>query len=174
MAVTCDLRDDPNGIQPRFKHDVGYRLTQAARAIAYGHSDVEFMGPIINQNPVLSPDTKTVNLTYGSAQSIEVRTLNGFEVRLDIEMHLTLIKYFILSKICCVAAECFNDAAWVETKIVDHFNMTVAVAIPPLCSDKKLFGIRYLWRETPCPFKQAALYSGADPNLPSPPYYKQF
>ncbi len=36
------------------------------------------------------------------------------------------------------------------------------------------YGIRYLWLETPCLFKRAAIYSSTDSNLPSPPYYKVF
>jgi hypothetical protein len=40
--------------------------------------------------------------------------------------------------------------------------------------DKQYDGIRYLWRETPCPFKQAAIYSSTDSNLPSPSYFKIF
>ncbi|CAF3826333.1 unnamed protein product, partial [Adineta steineri] len=34
--------------------------------------------------------------------------------------------------------------------------------------------VRYLWRETPCEFKLAPVYSLTDPNLPSPPYLKIF
>lgn len=66
-------------IHPRFKHDVGYRLTQGARAVAYGDSTVEYMGPIVRQ-VTQSPATKTVNVTYGTASSIDVRNTNGFEV----------------------------------------------------------------------------------------------
>ncbi|CAF4848598.1 unnamed protein product, partial [Rotaria socialis] len=38
MAVSLDLRDDPNGIHPRTKHDVGYRLSRSGLAIAYNQS----------------------------------------------------------------------------------------------------------------------------------------
>ncbi len=43
-----------------------------------------------------------------------------------------------------------------------------------MCAGKQLSGVRYLWQGTPCLFKQAAIYSGTDPNLPSPPYLKLF
>ncbi|CAF4509433.1 unnamed protein product, partial [Rotaria magnacalcarata] len=53
-------------------------------------------------------------------------------------------------------------------------NLTITLTISSSCVGQQLFGLRYLWRETPCPFKQAALYSYDDPNLPSPPYIKYF
>jgi hypothetical protein len=46
--------------------------------------------------------------------------------------------------------------------------------VPNECVGKQLYGLRYLWRTTPCLFKEAAIYSGTDPNLPSPPYKKNF
>jgi sialate O-acetylesterase len=52
--------------------------------------------------------------------------------------------------------------------------LTITITVNSFCVGKQLYGIRYLWRETPCPFKQAALYSSTDPNLPSPPYLKLF
>jgi hypothetical protein len=40
------------------------------------------------------------------------------------------------------------------------------------CLGKEINGLRYLWRETPCSFKQAAIYSTLDSNLSTPPYIK--
>jgi hypothetical protein len=48
------------------------------------------------------------------------------------------------------------------------------MTVPIPCVGKPLVGLRYLWRTTPCLFKQAAIYSATDPNLPSPPYIKLF
>ncbi len=67
-----------------------------------------------------------------------------------------------------------NDTAWVETAIAGKSDLTITVTVPSSCVGQQLYGIRYLWRETPCPFKQAAIYSGTDSNLPSPPYLKLF
>lgn len=64
-----------------------------------------------------------------------------------------------------------NDTAWETTTIADITDLTVAVTVPDSCAEKQLYGIRYLWRETPCPFKKAAIYSGTDSNLPAPPYF---
>ncbi|CAF3010638.1 unnamed protein product, partial [Rotaria sp. Silwood2] len=58
--------------------------------------------------------------------------------------------------------------------ISSKYSLTITLTISSSCVGKQLFGLRYLWRETPCPFKQAALYSYTDPNLPSPPYIKYF
>ncbi len=67
-----------------------------------------------------------------------------------------------------------NDTAWVVTTIAGKSDLTITVTVPSSCVGQQLYGIRYLWRETPCPFKQAAIYSGTDSNLPSPPYLKLF
>jgi hypothetical protein len=97
MAVTLDLRDDPNGcveffrssfcriyifrIHPRYKNDVGYRLSRSGLAVAYGQQ-VEFQGPIV-QNVTYTTGGQTVNITYTAVSSIELRNPNnpnGFEV----------------------------------------------------------------------------------------------
>jgi hypothetical protein len=94
MAVACDLRDDPNGwvgffcslfniinsfsVHPRYKHDVGYRLSRSGLAVAYGQQ-VEFQGPIV-QSVAYSTGGRTINITYTAVSSIELRNPNGFEV----------------------------------------------------------------------------------------------
>ncbi len=94
MAVTLDLRDDPNGwvnifcillrtirlfsIHPRNKEDVGYRLSRSSLAVAY-NQEVEFQGPII-QNVAYTSGGSTMDITYTGASSIELRNPNGFEV----------------------------------------------------------------------------------------------
>ncbi len=94
MAVALDLRDDPNlwvntfdswswiiagfSIHPRTKHDVGYRLSRAGLAVAYGQQ-VEFQGPIV-QNVAYSTGAETVNITYTAVSGIDQRSTTGFEV----------------------------------------------------------------------------------------------
>jgi sialate O-acetylesterase len=78
MAVALDLRDDPNGVHPHYKHDVGYRLSRSGLAIAYG-KQIEFQGPIV-ENVIYSIGINTMNITYTSVSSIELRNTNGFEV----------------------------------------------------------------------------------------------
>ena len=65
-------------VHPRYKHDVGYRLSRAGLAIAYGHQ-IEFQGPIVHNIAYLS-GSHTVNITYTAVSSIELRNSNGFEV----------------------------------------------------------------------------------------------
>jgi len=67
-----------------------------------------------------------------------------------------------------------NDTVWIPATVSSKSSLTITVTLPSLCVGKQLYGIRYLWRETPCPFKQAAIYSATDSNLPSPPYLKIF
>ncbi len=94
MAVALDLRDDPNkwvdhlylfikiifnlSVHPRYKHDVGYRLSRSGLAVAYG-KQVEFQGPIV-ENVVYSNGSSTVNISYTAVSNIELRNPNGFDV----------------------------------------------------------------------------------------------
>ncbi len=77
-------------------------------------------------------------------------------------------------QICCHGRQCLDDYIWVSSAITNKNGLTITITINSTCIGKPLFGIRYLWRETPCLFKQAAIYSATDPNLPSPPYLKVF
>ncbi len=65
-------------VHPKYKHDVGYRLSRSGLAIAYGQQ-VEFQGPIV-QNVTYSNGSQTLNITYRAVSSIELRNPNGFEV----------------------------------------------------------------------------------------------
>ncbi len=67
-----------------------------------------------------------------------------------------------------------DDTVWVPVTAVGKSDLTLTLTVPNACTGKQLYGLRYLWRETPCPFKEAAIYSGTDSNLPSPPYFKLF
>jgi sialate O-acetylesterase len=140
-------------IHPRYKHDVGYRLSRSGLAIAYD-KQVEYQGPIV-QTVAYSTGGETVNLTYTAVSSIELRNPIGFEV-------------------CCQGGQCVNDTLWVSATVSSKSGLTITLTVNSSCVGKQLYGLRYLWRETPCPFKQAAIYSGTDPNLPSPPYLKVF
>ncbi len=65
-------------IHPRYKADVGYRLSRSGLAVAYGQ-DIEFQGPIV-QSVAYSPGGQTINVTYTAVSSIELRNSSGFEV----------------------------------------------------------------------------------------------
>jgi len=175
MAVSLDLRDDERGymkkhisndnsfsqffrIHPRDKLDVGYRLSQSGLAVAYGFNNITYQGPVIS-NIVVSQDSSQMNVTYSLVKSIELRNPAGFEV-------------------CCQGASVCstNDQAWVSTlaQRSQADPLTITLAGHDACKSKQLNGLRYLWRETPCLFKQAAVYNGEDSDLPGPPYIKYF
>ncbi len=84
-------------IHPRTKLDVGYRLSRAGLAIAYGQQ-VEFQGPIV-QNIAYSSGTSTVNITYTAVSGIELRNPNGFEVCsflfLDFQENILFLSRFV-------------------------------------------------------------------------------
>jgi hypothetical protein len=65
-------------VHPRYKHDVGYRLSRSGLAIAYG-KQLEYQGPIV-QHVAYSTGGQTVEITYRAVSSIELRNPNGFEV----------------------------------------------------------------------------------------------
>ncbi len=65
-------------VHPRYKHDVGYRLSRSGLAVAYGQK-VEFQGPIVS-NVTYSTGSATINITYTAVTNIELRNPNGFEV----------------------------------------------------------------------------------------------
>ena len=77
-------------------------------------------------------------------------------------------------QVCCQDNSSSNAALCVLSLVLSKSDLTVTLTLPSVCVEKHVLGIRYLWRETPCLFKQAAIYSGTDPNLPSPPYIKIF
>ncbi len=140
-------------IHPRTKQDVGYRLSRSGLAIAYG-KQIEFQGPIV-ENVAYSTGGETINITYRSVSNIELRNSNGFEV-------------------CCFGIGCSNDYVWFPSPVSNKNGLTITLTVNSTCIGKQLYGLRYLWRETPCLFKQAAIYSATDVNLPSPPYLKLF
>ena len=87
---------------------------------------------------------------------------------------LYLHNFIFVFQVCCLGTQCSNDTLWVPATVSSKSGLTITLNIDQSCSGKPLYSLRYLWRETPCPFKQAAIYSGTDPNLPSPPYVTLF
>ncbi|CAF3803579.1 unnamed protein product [Rotaria sp. Silwood1] len=76
----------------------------------------------------------------------------------------------------CLKAEkqicMLNKTAWLDVSAnYDPISpITVKLTIPMECRSQSIHGVRYLWRETPCQFKEVAVYSTADSNLPAPPF----
>jgi sialate O-acetylesterase len=65
---------------------------------------------------------------------------------------------------------------WLPTiaRAIAGVPLTISLTGHDSCVSKPINGIRYLWRETPCLFKEAAVYSGEDSDLPAPPYIHYF
>ncbi len=87
---------DEFSIHPRYKEDVGYRLSRSGLAIAYGQQ-VEFQGPIV-QNVGYTSGSQNVNITYTAVSAIELRNPAGFEV---------CTRYFFSNRyiiLCCIAS----------------------------------------------------------------------
>ena len=65
-------------VHPRYKHDVGYRLSRSGLAVAYGQQ-VEFQGPIA-QNITYLNGSEVINITFGAVSGIDIRSSDGFDV----------------------------------------------------------------------------------------------
>ncbi len=80
-------------IHPRTKLDVGYRLSRAGLAVAYGQQ-IEFQGPIV-QNVAYSTGSETINITYTAVSDIDLRNPNGFEVYSFLFYSIQIVLYFV-------------------------------------------------------------------------------
>ncbi len=82
------------------------------------------------------------------------------------------------NKVCCAGAQVCsaNDQIWVAAPAsrIEGSSLTISLAVPSSCASKPINALRYLWRETPCPFKEAAVYNSEDSDLPAPPYIHYF
>jgi sialate O-acetylesterase len=81
-------------------------------------------------------------------------------------------------KVCCDnKSVCMsNDTVWqaAPASRIEGVSLTISLAVPSQCISKPINGIRYLWKETPCLFKEAAVYNGEDSDIPAPPYIQYF
>jgi hypothetical protein len=81
-------------------------------------------------------------------------------------------------QVCCLGNDTCktNDQTWVTTPAshIKESPLTISLAVPSECTSKPIKGIRYLWRTTPCLFKEAAVYHSEDSDLPAPPYIHFF
>ncbi|CAF1689349.1 unnamed protein product, partial [Adineta ricciae] len=110
----------------------------------------------IVSNANVSSDRERIYVTYTTVTDMVFQSLDGFEI-------------------CCQGVTCeTNDDVWIPSSISDKSDLTLIIRIRNACTGKPIYGLRYLWHEIPCPYKQAAIYSITDPNLPSPPYMKIF
>ncbi|BFZ09713.1 hypothetical protein BsWGS_12752 [Bradybaena similaris] len=146
MAVTMDLPDFNStygSIHPRDKTDVGFRLTLAGLAVAYGRQEV-FQGPFPVQAYIIND---SVYVDYGTKWNLQIRDTEGFELL------------------------CANGVVqqWMPTSITS-FNQTGVTIFSNICSPgQSLVGLRYAWRESPCAFKNCAVYETVN-FLPAPPF----
>ena len=79
---------------------------------------------------------------------------------------------------CCSGIQVCNttDSAWVPAPAsrIEGTLLSISLAVPSQCTAKTINALRYLWKETPCLFKQAAIYNSEDSDLPAPPYIHYF
>ncbi|XP_067675204.1 sialate O-acetylesterase-like [Haliotis asinina] len=160
MAVTMDLPDFSSpwqSIHPRDKQDVSMRLCTAALAVAYNQTQYSTLsGPFPTSFTVLG-EAGTVEITYDKA--LEIRSKSGFEV--------TCSQGYSSS-----APD--DSSLWFPLPISSHDSTSVTLNTRYLCvrsRDMVVSAIRYAWRESPCPFKQCAVYNN-ESGYPAPPFIR--
>jgi hypothetical protein len=79
-------------IHPRYKQDVGYRLSRSGLAVGYGQQ-VEFLGPIVQNVAFYSTGGQTVSITYTAVSDIDQRTTSGFEIHSFVSQSMQLILF---------------------------------------------------------------------------------
>ncbi|UJR06674.1 hypothetical protein I4U23_010960 [Adineta vaga] len=79
-------------------------------------------------------------VAYGQKVEYQGPIVSNVNYQTDTNTQLLLLKY--------------------ETEMDFNNNaLSVTIKAPDVCNGKLLYGIRYLWLETSCPFKQAAIYN---------------
>jgi sialate O-acetylesterase len=121
MAVTIDI-GDANDIHPRNKRDVGLRLWQAARKVAYGENGVVWSGPVAKN---FAFEDEKVVITFDETGS-GLKTSDG-----------QAVKGFVLED----ASGQFFPA---RAEITSENQITVASNQPA-----KIDGVRYAWADNP-------------------------
>lgn len=162
MAVAMDLPDfdSPRGnIHPRYKHDVASRLALSALGVAYHQSGLDYEGPYPSEYQVTG---HSVNIEYGHGRSPITLTVNATRTGVGAEF-----------EVCCSAHHCPSTYRyWKSAPISSHGVSTVTLDVSQ-CGSVPVAAVRYAWRESPCEFKQCAVY-GRDNDLPAPPFYHSF
>ncbi|XP_077993426.1 sialate O-acetylesterase-like [Glandiceps talaboti] len=155
MAVAMDLGDPESPyspIHPRYKQDVGYRLSLSGRAIAYGEKEVKYAGPFPTHVAVQSSDNTLLVEFDDQKTPIEIRNNEGFEV------------------CCSVTKNCTSESLdWQPAPITKPVSTYGIKLSTKKCDGRKLEALRYEWRESPCSYKNCSIYS-AESSLPTPPF----
>ncbi|XP_046550379.1 sialate O-acetylesterase-like isoform X2 [Haliotis rubra] len=156
MAVAMDLPDfsSPYGsVHPRDKQDVCQRLVRSGLSVAYNKPGMQYQGPIPDMFSY-NTQMKYITVDYGfSGHTIDVRSSDGFEI-------------------CCTNTTTSRNACldpdhpWIPSPIKSRTTTSVTVTWTKQC--QTLQAIRYAWQESPCPFKQCAVY-WEQSKLPAPP-----
>jgi sialate O-acetylesterase len=81
MAVTIDI-GDPDNVHPANKQDVGYRLSLAARKLAYGE-DLEYSGPLFRETSSEGHCLRVWFAHTAGGLSAKGDSLKGFEIAGD-------------------------------------------------------------------------------------------
>ncbi|XP_064601238.1 sialate O-acetylesterase-like [Liolophura sinensis] len=155
MAVAMDLPDfdSPHGsLHPRYKKDIGWRLSRSGLAMAYDQRDVLYQGPLPQRIGVTGDLLLSVIYT---GEPLDIRQTTGFEV-------------------CCSPRPVSDrtcsdlDSSWLPAAIEGHRGSEFTLDITG-CGKIPVTRVRYAWRESPCQFKACAVY-GRMSGLPGPPF----
>jgi sialate O-acetylesterase len=150
-AVAMDLPDfdSPHGsIHPRYKRQIADRLYLGALQVGYGDSsEGRFQGPYPAS---VTRNGDELEVLYDEG-TLDVRTDANFEI------------------CCAVDGNTFcGTGQWTATTIVRSTDNAVTLDVTCSAGDE-VTGVRYAWRESPCPLELCAVYS-TENSLPAPPF----
>ncbi|CAF3716878.1 unnamed protein product [Rotaria sp. Silwood1] len=116
--------------------------------------------------------TKNYTIHIEAYDKINLRFLTTW--KLPVKFNFMPVNRESALLLCCQEKQIcmLNKTAWLDVSAnYDPISpITVKLTIPMECRSQSIHGVRYLWRETPCQFKEVAVYSTADSNLPAPPF----
>ncbi|XP_071113686.1 sialate O-acetylesterase-like [Haliotis cracherodii] len=164
MAVAMDLPDFSSpytGIHPRDKQDVSMRLCTAGLAVAYNQTRYsKFNGPLPSWFTLWIADG-ILQIDYDNKTTVlEIRSTSGFEIT--------------CTNVSRRTSGDWDDTSWFPLPITSHNATSVTLNYSQICpwsKAKTVSVIRYAWRESPCPFKQCAVYN-KESGYPAPPFIK--
>ena len=165
MAAAHDLGDpdSPYGaVHPRYKQDVGGRLTLSALTVAYEMSSVYSSGPIASKATLAAGGIRVIFQSIGNG-GLDVRDGDpaqgsGWE-----------LCFHPPGEGGCDTAE---ESSWspASALLLDQSTVLVTpLAQHQISSMGMVAAVRYDWSGLPCNYKQCGIYSATE-GIPAPPF----
>ena len=140
FATAIDLGDpySPFGdIHPRYKQQVGKRLSNAALNVIYGMSEIYIQGPVLNGEGFAFKGNNTIQINFRNVgeQGLEIKNIIGFEVFTNVND-----VYWMDAPLVGNGINVIGDGGFTIEMMIDSGSISV--------DDIEL--VRYNWYTAPC------------------------